>query len=112
MDFHATADMSAEKVSQAVSGEDGKIVIYGLAYGDYYIVETKAPKGYNLLTAPICVQIDENSHTDEAVITVTNTKFTLPKTGGAGTTVFTVTGLGIMAAAAVLVAVQGKKRRA
>lgn len=112
VDFHATADMSAEKVSQAVSGEDGKIVIYGLAYGDYYIVETKAPKGYNLLTAPICVQIDENSHTDEAVITVTNTKFTLPKTGGAGTTVFTVTGLGIMAAAAVLVAVQGKKKRA
>lgn len=111
VEFHAMADMSEEKVNEAVSGEDGEIVMYGLAYGDYYIVETKAPANYNLLSAPISVRIDENSHKDAAIITVTNTKFILPKTGGAGTTIFTVTGLAIMVAAGTMMVVSGKKKR-
>lgn len=34
------------------SGEDGLIVVKGLAAGTYTVQETKAPAGYNLLTAP------------------------------------------------------------
>lgn len=111
VDFYATADLSAQKVSQAASGQDGKIVMYGLAYGTYYIVESKAPAGYNLLSAPIQVEIDGTSHTQAEVITVTNTRFVLPETGGMGTGVFTAAGIAILAAAAVLILIGSRKKR-
>ena len=40
-----------------VSGEDGKFVIAGLDAGSYYLRETKAPGGYNLLKNDISVTI-------------------------------------------------------
>lgn len=39
------------------SGSDGKFVIAGLDAGSYYLRETKAPAGYNLLTSDISVTI-------------------------------------------------------
>ena len=39
------------------SGSDGKFVIVGLDAGSYYLRETKAPAGYNLLTSDISVTI-------------------------------------------------------
>lgn len=122
-DFHATADMSGEKVSEVTTGEDGKAVFYGLAYGTYYLVETKAPAGYNLLTEPITVEInayshltgdaaadDEDQQTVDNTIHVINTKFILPETGGMGTTLFTVIGVVIIAAACILLFSNRKKR--
>lgn len=99
--FHDTADLSGEKVGEVTTGQDGKAVIYGLAYGEYYIVETKAPAEYNLLDAPLTVQVGEESHGDEQTVTVYNAKFVLPETGGMGTVFFTVTG-GVMVAAGAL----------
>lgn len=90
--FYADAELT-DKVTEYTSGEDGKILMYGLAYGTYYIVEIKAPEGYNLLTEPVTVEINEQSHLDESVVTVYNTKFLLPETGGMGTGLFTVFGL-------------------
>ena len=81
-----------ETVSEATTEEDGVIRMYGLAYGTYYIVETKAPEHYNLLTEPVTVEIDSNSHLEEATVHIYNTKFFLPETGGMGTTLFTVLG--------------------
>lgn len=121
--FHAAKDLSGEKVSQVTTDENGEAVLYGLAYGQYYIVETKAPAGYNLLTAPIAVTIDEQSHLTAAdfeadaedaidnTIRVVNTRFVLPDTGGMGTTVFTVTGIAIMGSAALLLLMNSKKKR-
>jgi len=80
------------RVEECTTGDDGKILMYGLAYGTYYIVETKAPKDYNLLTEPVVVEIDADSHTEEEVVTVYNTKFLLPETGGIGTGLFTTFG--------------------
>lgn len=123
VDFHGTTDLSGDLVTEVTTGEDGKAAIYGLAYGSYYIVETKAPAGYNLLTQPIAVTINASSHLTAAdgwkdvndqivdnTVNVINTKFVLPETGGMGTTLFTVAGITIIGAACLLLLVNRKKR--
>jgi len=89
-------------VQEYTTGEDGKILMYGLAYGTYYILETKAPSGYNLLTEPVTVEIDADSHLEEEIATVYNTKFLLPETGGIGTGIFTAFGVLFIGGAFVL----------
>ena len=78
----------------------GKFKIKGLDAGTYYLHETKQPDGYNKLTAPVRVVIDENGvitvGTEAAVVdevTVLNkTGSLLPTTGGRGTTILYVLG--------------------
>lgn len=111
-DFYPTADLTGEKVREVTTDGEGAAVLYGLAYGEYYLVETKAPAGYNLLTAPVVVQIDEDSHQEASVVTVINSKFILPETGGIGTTIFTVAGVGIITVAGALLLVTSRKKRA
>lgn len=126
--------------STLVTGEDGKIAIVGLDEGTYSLKETKAPTGYNLLSAPISLVIEASDvHTlpytgsnasDELTAitlngvsgdttsgavstTVENNKGSvLPETGGIGTTIFYVCGGIIVAAAAVLLIVKLRKREA
>ena len=100
---------------------NGNITFEGLDAGTYYLEETKAPVGYNKLTAPITVVIDRGtlptvasqtiSYTvkygdttaDDHVVRVENKAGTvLPSTGGMGTTIFYVVGGGLMVAAIVL----------
>lgn len=100
---------------------NGNITFEGLDAGTYYLEETKAPVGYNKLTAPITVVIDRGtlptvasqtiSYTvkygdttaDDHVVRVENKAGTvLPSTGGMGTTIFYVIGGGLMVAAIVL----------
>lgn len=121
--FHGTKDMSEEQVSEVSTDENGKAVFYGLAYGEYYIIETKAPAGYNLLTQPITIEIHESSHITaedgwmdsndryvDNTLQIVNTKFILPETGGMGTTLFAITGLGIIGTAGMLMLLNRKKR--
>ena len=123
VDFHGTVDMSEEKVTEITTDGQGKAVFYGLAYGEYYLVEIKAPAGYNLLTQPIHVTINESSHLTAAdewldssdqyvdnTLQIVNTKFILPETGGMGTALFTVTGLGIIGTAGMLLFLNRKKK--
>ena len=87
-----------------IPDENGNIVIYGLAYGTYYLAETKAPAGYNLLAAPAELTIDADSHTDAAVRTIENFGgFKLPETGGIGTAVYTMMGTLTMAASGMYI---------
>lgn len=86
-------------------GNPGAASFDGLANGTYYLVETKAPAGYNQLTAPVTVTV--NGGTAEANLTVTerveNQAGTLlPSTGGMGTTVFYVLGAVLVVGAGVL----------
>lgn len=93
---------------ESVASIDGKgynLHVNGLAEGTYYLVETKAPDGFNKLTAPIEVKITKSTDTDannwtiskdgtneeDKIIDVANsTGSLLPSTGGMGTIVFTV----------------------
>lgn len=130
-----------EKVNKSAAlttDDNGKIFVSGLAKGTYYLVETKTKDGYNLLKAPVEVNIVTsysltsttktetkdgkttttttitNGTTDAGVYTtvVKNSKgFTLPTTGGIGTFVFTFAGIAMMAAAVILL-ITGKKKKA
>ncbi len=82
------------------SGADGKIVIEGLDADTYALTEIEAPAGYNKLTTPIAVVID-NSGTvtvnsgaiNGTTVKVENKSGTeLPATGGMGTTLFITCG--------------------
>ena len=115
VDFLPQADLTGEKVDRIVTGDDGKASFCGLAYGSYYLVETKAPAGYNLLTEPVAVQIDGESHLvtedKDPTVRIINTKFVLPETGGMGTALFTVVGLLIICSAAILIFMNSRKKK-
>lgn len=89
-------------IATGTTDENGVIHFDELDYGEYQLVETKAPNGYNKLTKPIEVVVSEEFN--EQIIKVDNYKsgWTLPKTGGIGTLLFTLVGLTIMGAALVL----------
>lgn len=88
------------------SNSDSALVLNGLDAGTYYLEETKAPDGYNKLTAPVTVTITEDGKVNETangtVYVSNNAGATLPSTGGMGTTLFYVIGGGLMVAAVVL----------
>lgn len=91
--FYDNASLSGEKTYSLTTGDDGKGFIYGLAYGDYYLIEVSAPDGYNKLASPVKFTVNEVSHTDEHKLVITNTSgVELPSTGGIGTTIFTMLG--------------------
>lgn len=81
----------------------------------YYLVETKAPTGYNLLSNAVEV------HFTDAEVAETNGIYTveientsgiqLPITGGTGTVIFTIIGIALMVGAVVLFVVSRKKAK-
>lgn len=90
---------------ESIASEGYNLRVNGLAEGTYYLVETKAPEGYNKLTAPIVVKITKSTTGNEEdwtlskdnapeldkIIDVENsTGSILPSTGGMGTIAFTV----------------------
>ena len=108
-EFYATANLTGDKVSVVTTDEDGAAVIYGLEEGEYYLVEIQAPKGYNLLSYPVSVVLNQSSHLEKNVVEVANSNtFKLPETGGIGTTIFTVGGV-LLIAAAVVILIMKKK---
>ncbi|MBE6562321.1 MAG: isopeptide-forming domain-containing fimbrial protein [Ruminococcaceae bacterium] len=109
--FYDNVALEGEKVTSVSSGEDGKASIYGLAYGKYFLVETKAPDGYNMLGQAFEITVDETSHTDERIITVENQSgVVLPGTGGIGTTVFTASGITLVCIAVSLLIFKRKEK--
>lgn len=96
---------------------DGSYNIDGLEAGTYYILETKAPEGYNKLADATVLTITATPNTDEhltvgysggsstsTVTIVNNTGTELPSTGATGTIIFiTVGGLMVVAMGVLLV---------
>lgn len=74
---------------------DGEINWINIPYGVYKLVETEAPDGFNLLDEDMDVVIDADNI--EVSLTIQNVPVQeLPNTGGMGTTIFTLIGLGLM----------------
>lgn len=72
-----------EKIGTATTDANGYLNFTGLALGDYNLVETKAPKGYELIKTPIKVTLAEANQT--VMVYQDNEKTTeLPHAGGNG----------------------------
>ena len=83
------------------TGEDGTATSPEIAFGSYFIVETKAPIGYQKGSGAISVTVVDSNN--EAVVKVANNIITfLPETGGIGTAAFSIAGGMLMAVAAAL----------
>lgn len=124
---------SQEKAAILISDEDGIISIREILPGTYYLTESKAPNGYNLLEAPVkihltaayapdpsgtsemkevMVQVNDAEVTYSTAekpnlveITIENTYGTvLPDTGGIGTTIYYMLGMIVLFAVALTIA--------
>lgn len=92
--------------------KDGKVRVVGFDNGTYYLEETKAPDGYNKLTARQRFIIADTNldavfnnsifSTGSGVHVVNKTGSMLPETGGFGTTMFLMFGGVLVLGAAVL----------
>ena len=119
-------------IRDRVSTGDGKTVgegmnlkLNGLAAGDYWLVETKAPEGYSGITAPIKITITKSGDAevtnwtiskdgtveDDKIIDIENSAGTiLPGTGGMGTILFTVVGVALILVVAASFVISRRKR--
>ena len=102
-----------EDATKFTSNDKGQFEVKGLEYGNYRAVETKAPAGYALPTngGNFTFEIAKGTYTGEGTIDyvaesnkkdamqITNNDVTIPQTGGMGTVLFTVVGIGLMAGA-------------
>ena len=134
--FGGVYTKAADGTAALTTGTDGKLTLKGLAPGTYKLKETKAPAGYVLSAGETEITIadtdfngipdsKEQPTTDTTTtqttekdkdnglvsITVENTKgFTLPRTGGIGTVLFSMIGIVLMGSGVLLVAVFLRKR--
>lgn len=110
---------------KSIEGKEYNLRVNGLAVGTYYLVETKAPDGFNKLTAPVVIKITKSTDTDvnnwtiskdgtvetDKIIDIENsTGSLLPSTGGAGVIVFA--GVAILLVFGVVVSFIRDKRKA
>ena len=121
--YRHAAPTEAGKTKTLITPTSGKINLIGLEPGTYYLVETKAPAGFNLLSQPITVVIahtDGNGSTglvvngavaNPQVVNVQNNAGTiLPETGGMGSKIFILVGFLLMATATALFLIRTKRR--
>lgn len=121
------------KVASNLTTDDktGEVSCSGLANGTYYLVETKTVEGYNLLKAPVEVNLkvayvtttengvtttkftenNESSNGTHSETIINKNGFQLPTTGGMGTLLFSVIGVIVMIAAAFIL-LKGRKKEA
>ena len=111
-----TITWAAQGGTEYTTNDLGEVVFAGLGDGTYYLEETAAPTGYNLLKDAIEVVISDDTVTDATVedgivsgsgvysVAVANSKGALlPSTGGIGTYIFYILGTILIAGAFILI---------
>lgn len=128
----ASREEAAKDDNLLVSGDDGRFEVAGLDAGGYYLEETQAPAGYNLLKDPVKLTISATIGANGEAQEVTGLEITtegkdgpatkpgnpgegtvslevqnnmgalLPSTGGMGTTLFYIAGAALVLAAGAL----------
>ena len=97
-------------ITEVITPDNGRFTIQGLGAGTYYLTEIQQPAGYNKLSGPVTVVIDENEkvrvgESEANPVKVENKSGTvLPSTGGAGTTmIYLIGGALVLGSGVVLV---------
>lgn len=97
-------------ITEVITPDNGRFTIQGLGAGTYYLTEIQQPAGYNKLSGPVTVVIDENvkdrvGESEANPVKVENkTGTVLPSTGGAGTTmIYLIGGALVLGSGVVLV---------
>ena len=120
-------DADGNSIGTIKTDSDGKATIGKLGIGEYKLVETVAPKGYNLMSSPITIIVAADKVTyrlgvgqpTDAVksadgltwtITATNNPgVELPATGGEGTLIFSVLGTILILSSTLLILAKRKQ---
>ncbi len=124
--FKLTSKNDAEFVKTLTTGTDGSVTFTGLKAGTYYVEETVAPEGYNINSKKFEITIStqgnvtgDNVTTDipatdnvkDNKLVVSDFPLSVPQTGGAGTVMFTIGGIALIACAGILFFVVMRKKK-
>ncbi|MGN1414773.1 MAG: SpaH/EbpB family LPXTG-anchored major pilin [Anaerovoracaceae bacterium] len=118
-DAAVAAAIKANTITKVTTDSNGAAKFQGLDSGTYYLHETAAPAGYNLLKEDVKVEITATYNADGTLASSTATStnngqyeqikkienksgLELPSTGGIGTTIFYVLGAALVIVAGVL----------
>lgn len=121
-------DANGNSIGTIRSGTDGKASIGTLLAGNYVLKETKAPAGYNLMTSNVTIIVAAENVTAmqgksqcavvksenglSYTIKVTNSAgVELPNTGGSGTLPYTLGGIALIMASALMYGFVSRRRR-
>ena len=113
--FKLTSDTDTTGTT-LTTGEDGSVTFTGLKAGTYYVEETVAPAGYNINSKKFEITISTQGivtgdNVKDNKLVVTDFPLSVPQTGGAGTVMFTVGGIALIACAGVLFFVVMRKKK-
>lgn len=103
-DYESAQDWIVKTNSSGIATFEGLETHTDQGYNSYWIVETKAPEGYNLVGDPIEVNFEKTAGKNYTIEKdVVNSKgFTLPQTGSMGMILLTVTGIFLIGLAILL----------
>lgn len=121
--FWTDRGLTGEKQTAVSTDEHGQAAIYGLNYGTYYLLETKAPEGYNKITSPIRTAIHKYSHLTQSdgirdeegkiidnTLHIINVRYALPDTESWGMLQLAAAGTGLVFSLAAMMMLSRRKR--